>query len=366
MSEIDYPSERQVEIADILRVTKRQQTLAGILVAVLIHVLLGFVLALIVLPQFAPAPPELIISAPKAEMVQQPQKKTLNKFQRPERPSAPSSSAAKVIAASVTSPLAVPVVEATVDDALLGAGFGDGLGFGQGLGIGGPGGGGITFFGNKADGDRVAFVVDVSASMSNEQLALMKSELTRSLNGLPPGTQYQVIFFSGPVWFANQKIEGKGRNEVIVRGNRGKKLIWKSESGAAGGFEFGDGKEALPVEPWISANPSNLRRTIKHVEAARKSFGTSWLQPLRMALSMDPKPDIVYFMTDGAVRNAAEDVKLVTRLNRRGKSKTKIFTTAMMQPQAADHLYELAKKNGGEFSIVKADGSMVIGRDALK
>ena len=63
MSEIDYPSERQVEIADILRVTKRQQTLAGILVAVLIHVLLGFVLALIVLPQLAPAPPELIISA---------------------------------------------------------------------------------------------------------------------------------------------------------------------------------------------------------------------------------------------------------------------------------------------------------------
>ena len=366
MSEIDHPNARQLEMAAILQASKRQQSLAGVLVAVLFHVLLGGILAFIVLPQLAPAPPELIVSAPKSEQSQVPEKKTLNKFQRPERPSQPSSSAAKVIAASVSSPLAVPVVETTLDDALLGADFGEGLGFGHGLGTGGPGGGGLTFFGNKADGDRVAFAVDVSASMSNEQLALMKSELTRSLNGLPPGTQYQVIFFSGPVWFANQKFEKKGRDEVIIGGQRGKKLVWKSPEGSADGFVFGDGKEPLPVESWISANPSNIRRTVKHVESVGKSFGTSWRQPLRMALSMDPKPDTVYFMTDGNVRNAGEEVKLITRLNRRGKSKAKIFTTAMMQPQAADHLYDLAKKNGGEFSIVKADGSVVTGRDALK
>ena len=365
MSKIEHPNARQEEMAAILQASKRQQTLAGLLVAVLVHVLLVSVLAFMVLPQLTPPEPDLIVSAPRAEMAQVLQKKTITTWQQPDRPSRPSSSAAKVVAALVSSPIAVPVVETTLDDALLGVGFGEGIGFGQGLGMGGPGGG-MTFFGNKADGDRVAFAVDVSASMTNEQLALMKTELIRSLKGLRPGSQYQVIFFSGPVWFAHQKIESKGRGEVIVSGQRGKKLVWKSPTGSAGGFEFGDGKEPLPVESWSSTNPSNVSRTIQHVEAVKKSFGTSWRQPLRMALSMEPKPDIVYFMTDGAVRDAEAEVKLVTRLNRRGKVKTKIFTTAMMEPKAAEHLYGLAKKNGGEFSIVRADGRVLTGRDALK
>ena len=359
---------RAEEIAEILKAAKRQQTMAGFVVAALVHAILIGALTMLVLPRLAPSEPEVIMAVAAKPIEQAPQQKSLTHLNRPERPSAPSSSAAKVISAAAVSPITVPVIEETFDDVLLGVDLGDGIGFGQGLGTGAAGSGlGMKFFGNKADGKRVAFVVDMSGSMSNEQLTLMKSELIRSLKGLPPGTQYQVIFFSGPVWFANQKVSSKGRNQATVIGHRGKKLVWRSEDGRAGGFEFGDGKEPLPVEPWKIASPSNVRRTIKHIEDAKKSFGTSWRQPLRMALSMNPKPDVIYFMTDGVVRNAEEDIKLVSRLNRRGnKTKTQIFTTAMMEPKAAKQLYELAKKNGGEFSIVNADGSVVTGRDALK
>jgi hypothetical protein len=208
-------------------------------------------------------------------------------------------------------------------------------------------------------------VVDVSASMSAAQFRLMKSELTKALEGLPSRTQYQVIFFSGPVWFAEQAVDREGRNRAVVHGHRGKKLVWESEEGRADGFAFVGGDEAMPVQPWRKANPSQIRQTVRAVEAVQKSYGTSWRQPLRMALSMDPKPEVIYFMTDGAVRDAAGAVKEISRWNRRGPKKAAIFTTAMMEPRAAEQLHELARKNGGTFSKVLEDGSVVTGKDAL-
>ncbi len=251
-----------------------------------------------------------------------------------------------------------------MENGLIGVGT-DGAGFGSGFAVGGGAGLGGSFFGNKADGKHIAFVVDVSASMSNQQLQLMKDELTRSLRGLPSGTSYQVIFFSGPVWFAEQEIAFEGRTRAIVKGPGGKKLVWESQSGASG-FQFGNGRQALPVQPWRLAKPGTLSQSIRSVESVRRSFGTTWRQPLRMALTMDPKPEVIYFMTDGVVNKADEDVREITRLNRRGAGKAKIFTTAMMQPKAAKQLYELADNNGGSFSIVRADGSVVTGKDALR
>lgn len=249
---------------------------------------------------------------------------------------------------------------------MLGMDLGEGVGFGAGLGMGGPGTGlGTSFFGNQAKGKHVVFVVDVSASMSGEQFSLMKSELTRSLEGLPRASKYQVIFFSGPVWFAGQTINHEGRDRAVVSGHRGKKLVWENDGGASG-FRFEDGKQAMPVEPWLSVSSSSIRQTKREVKQIQRSFGTSWHLPMEMALSMDPKPDTVYFMTDGTVNNAESAVRDITKRNRRGGKKANIFTTAMMQPQAAEQLFELAKKNGGSFSKVLSDGSVVTGKDALE
>ena len=353
------------EVKAMVKASRRRQSLAGGAGALLLHLVVGFILTVLVLTSVRETPPTLVITGSPQEQTPVLPKRTINHLSNWQRPSA-SSSAAEVIAASALPTVAIPHIEHPAHDALLGIDLGEGAGFGAGLGLGGAGAGsGMTaFFGNKSDGKHIAFAVDVSDSMSSRQLQLMKTELTRALEGLPPGTKYQVIFFSGPVWFAGQKISRSGRDRAVVFGHRGKKLVWVSEDGRADRFVYADGKQPLPTEPWRTASPSNIRQTTREVTKVKKSFGTSWQQPLGMALSMNPKPDVIYFMTDGNVRDAATEVKEVSRMNRRGKKRAKIFTTAMMEPRAAKQLLELARKNGGSFSKVLEDGSVVTVGDA--
>lgn len=350
----------------LVKEARRRQTVTGLVVALIIHGLLGLGLALFALPLLPPKEPSLIVAAPTIPSTTPHPERTVTPLASPERPAAPSSAANAVVTANRVTPVAVPQIEEMADMAVLGINLGEGVGFGAGLGSGaGLGLGSTTFFGNQSDGNRIAFVVDVSASMSNDQFTLMKAELTRSLMGLSPGTRYQVIFFSGPVWFAGQRVNREGRHRAVIDGPRGKKLVWESADGSADGFRFADGQQPLPAEPWRTASPGSIRQTTRDVDAVGKSFGTSWHMPLQMALSMDPKPDVIYFMTDGAVRDAATAVKDISQWNRRGGKKAKIFTTAMMEPKAAEQLYELARKNGGSFSKVLKDGTIVSGRKAL-
>jgi hypothetical protein len=55
----------------------------------------------------------------------------------------------------------------------------------------------------------------------------------------------------------------------------------------------------------------------------------------------------------------------VTASNAKGKPAT-IHTTAMMEPAAAKELDELARRNGGKFTIVNADGKVTKGEDFFK
>ncbi|MGY8689293.1 MAG: hypothetical protein ACKVHP_16355, partial [Verrucomicrobiales bacterium] len=305
------------------------------------HAVLIGILAALAFPLAEKPPPSLIISAAPTARPDAPQKRTLSHVHDPQRPLAPSSAAAKVITANAMSNIDVPQIDVLVDTAVLGLDIGEGVGFGAGLGFGGAGAGlGTSFFGNKANGEHVAFVVDVSASMSGEQFKLMKSELTRALDGLPRGSKYQVIFFSGPVWFAGQRIKHEGRTRAVVSGQGGKDLVWEN-AGGADGFVFADGKQPMPVEPWLSTNSNFIRKTRIEVKQIDRSYGITWHLPMDMVLSMHPKPDIVYFMTDGTVNNADEAVRNISKMNRRGGKKSKIFTTAMMEPKAADQLFEL-------------------------
>ncbi len=235
--------------------------------------------------------------------------------------------------------------------------FGIGAGFGEGSGFGGPGGGGgsVGFFGSNSTAERVAFIIDVSQSLNNEQFDLIKSELTKSLERLSGSTQYQVIFFSGPAWFAADDQTGKGRGTRTVT-HGGKKYLWETRGGAHQYFLKGD--KELYTAPWISVSKANVARTLRRVEEVDRSYGTDWRHPLRMALSLNPKPDVVYFLTDGAVSNGQQAVDETLKLNRRGGRPAKINTIVMMQPRAEDLLGELADKTGGEFTVVKADGSV--------
>lgn len=125
-----------------LQAQRRNSTLSSIAISLLIVVLLALVLAFYFLDPLLRTTPTIVSyssSINDDETLQE--KKMTNAVER--KPSAPSSSMAKVIAANTTSPTAVPVPEINVPEPS--TDFGNGDDFGDGWGNGGDGGGGGGF-----------------------------------------------------------------------------------------------------------------------------------------------------------------------------------------------------------------------------
>lgn len=124
---------------------RRNSTISSIVIAVLVVTLVLLVLGFVFMKPFFKETPVIVTynaSIPAEEVVET--KKVSTNTQQ--KPSAPSSSSAKVIAANTTSNLAVPVPEVDVPNPS--TDFGNGDDFGDGWGTGGDGGGGGGGFGS--------------------------------------------------------------------------------------------------------------------------------------------------------------------------------------------------------------------------
>ena len=345
----------EIDPTILSQVKERKNTGAkgvSLLVAIGLNALVMILLAWWTIMSFTEEEIELIVESGPADSVTKVDKKQFQQKQRTKPTPASGSQAPPLITSAVSDPNAVFVVETNAEtDAF---GIGEGWGKGAGFGSGGAGGGSVGFFGSRSTAQRVVFCVDASASLSTQQFSMIKRELNKSLKKLASSIQYQVIFFSGPAWFAEDDHSGSNKSHVVK--HDGKKYEWKTKGGASAFYIVGD--KELYTADWLPATSSNLAKTRARVEAESKSYGTDWRHPLRMALQMKPKPDVVYFLTDGAVGNGQQAVDQVLKINNRGK-KAKINTIAMMLPKrGADLLGELAKKTGGEFTVVMADGSI--------
>lgn len=242
---------------------------------------------------------------------------------------------------------------------LSGGGFGTsgiGKGFGSGLGFGGK----ISFMGNSGVGRHIVFAVDVSASMSAtgdsgtgqriSRMQLLKNELVKTISRLPPSTFYQVLYFSDFAWPHN---EIDSRNLAVFD-----KYRWTITPDKTG--------TRIPKFGYLLANPTNVARSIELIKDADNPGGTNWGSGLCMALSGYPKPDIIFFMTDGVKLDSEGWVDAVSAFNLKGGKRSIIHTTAMMEPDAALELDQLAKRNGGNFTIVTAKGFTVTGDEYFK
>ena len=239
------------------------------------------------------------------------------------------------------------------------SGFGDGVGGGFGTGAGGGTGGGVSFFGLQTVAEKVVFVVDFSASMKGKRDELMRKELAKSLSALPPQVDYQVICFSGPCWFIMDKLN-YGKPSTTARGKYGSKT-WKQTGKGAGDWAPVNG---FPKGKYLEAGTRfEVSRDVKDVPL---SWGTSWDLPLKTALNMQPKPDIIYFMTDGAVGNWQKATKEVTALNKKGAKFSEINCIALMEPKAAQGLAQLARQNRGKFNLFLSETKTVDGFAWLK
>lgn len=127
------------EAAERLRAQKRNSTLSSLLISILTMVLVGLILGLLALKAVTIEQPDIVTYTASSSTDDSLETKEINPtIQR--KPSAPSSSMAKVIAANTASPTAIPVPD--IDTPVPSADFGDGNDFGAGWGSGGEGGGG--------------------------------------------------------------------------------------------------------------------------------------------------------------------------------------------------------------------------------
>lgn len=195
-------------------------------------------------------------------------------------------------------------------DGLGGAGgdIGDGAGIGDGVG-GGVGNGTATFFGVEASGTRFAYVVDVSGSMQGPKLSALKMELVESIDSLIEHMQ----FFASPFSSDGQLL-----------GNKDK---WT---------------------PSTDAGKKWAREQIKDLQAYG---GTNPIPSFQKVFELKPRPDAIYFMTDGLF---AEDVgRLVSNMNKRGK-KVAIHCIAfdIQEKAVEDAMKAIATESGGRYVAV--------------
>ena len=241
-------------------------------------------------------------------------------------------------------------------------GFGHGTGAGNGFGAGMTGGlggsaGAVTFFRQEIRAQRVAYVIDYSGSMHGKREKLMRGELAKSVSQLSPLMQFQLIFFSGPVWFAGDHVKMAENHRSATVTSGGTTYEWESSKESPGAWEP-KGRKPRPV--WIDARRDALEKAGQQIAETPLVYGTYWIAPLEMALAMEPAPDLIFFMTDG-ISASGKDPEAIKAISHRAKSrKTIINTIAMMEPQAEESMKALAHSTGGQFSIIRQDGTVEV------
>lgn len=336
----------------------RNSKISAILVAVAFHLVIAalLILAKVALPPNKP--PQIIGTAAPNENADDLENVKMEKQQV--QPTAQSASTQmQVTTAFSTSSFAVPEFDSTTmtfEPLGMGDSFGPSMSF-----EGDDSGSMVSFFGSKTSATKVVFVVDASASMKatgktgKTKFSLMQEELKRTVKSLPPGVEFQILFFSGPSWWVGEYDKKKFKED------------WTQHASGKNFWEFqGGDPDDWPEVKYIKATPSKLRKVAEEIDNTKMEFGTDWRDPLKMAMNMEP--DVIYFMTDGAVGKHPDKKPVVDDVLdfNRTKSRAKINSICFMVLKAYENLKELADKTRGEFTLVTEEGEILRGRDVEK
>ena len=290
-------------------------------------------------------PPVVDTEFPDAD----PTSKTLKKPSSSPQPASSLSAIASVITVSTSTPLNIKntdIATNTESDT-----FGDMGDIGEVFVLDGDG---VDFF-VPVQGKRIAYVIDYSASMIGKRDEIMRDELTRSLETMPMGREYSLIFFAGPVWSAGDTVSTRSSKnsrkatEIQYENTDTKVDLTKGNAVA---------KMRNSFEPhWVSATSSNINKSIQQVKSSPLIWGTRWDLPLEFAINMSPKPDAIIFMTDGATDNAK---KVAREYGEKAAAKgITINTVALLEPKAKEGMKILADKTGGTAISVLDGGNKI-------
>lgn len=285
-------------------------SVAGLGLSILVHIVLAIVAALIIVDRphgsAGASALEVDLAVVTDSELRELQEQALN------------ADAIELADLTVDTPIDLSLFEpASIDDASLtevdlggpgpigGAG---GEGVAPDMVITGGGGGGASFFGVEAQGSRFAYIVDVSASMSGAKIEAMRMELIDSVNNLYERTSFIVFFYS---------------DRLAVLGGKAR---------------------------WLDTNDKNRQWAGREIRAVSAFGGTNPLPAFEMALAMKPRPDAIYFMTDGIFDPAAAGI--IAELNSRGGGVTPIHCISFVSREAESMLRKMARDSDGTYTHV--------------
>jgi hypothetical protein len=198
----------------------------------------------------------------------------------------------------------------------------------------------INFFGIVGGGKHIVFILDCSPSMQGVREGIMRREAARIIEELTPGTDFAVIFFGGLAWAAGQKPDLNN---------------WVQSAGSWQSFRPKDWN-ALPKVKYRKASYSTKSSMISEIRTTPLIEGTIYDCPVYMALSMDPIPDTIFFMTDGEcdVERGIDSLrKMVDQLTAAGK-RVPVMHTVGLEVYFSDQLEQMAELMGGECRFLTA------------
>jgi hypothetical protein len=190
-------------------------------------------------------------------------------------------------------------------------GAGEGLGDGAGLGAN-VGGGGASFFGVEARGSRFAYIVDVSGSMGVDRLAALQHELTRSVDGLLEQSSFAVIFYA---------------SESRILGGRIK---------------------------WMRANQQHKTLADREIRALTSGGGTQPDKAFDIVFNLRPRPDAIYFMTDGEFQSGV--AAKIAHLNESRGQVTPVHCISFVERTSERLLRSIAAQSGGTYTHIPGPG----------
>lgn len=187
--------------------------------------------------------------------------------------------------------------------------IGPGLGSGTGAG-GGGGGGGASFFGVEAAGNRFAYIVDVSGSMSvGGKIEALRAELQKSVSDMLQNSTFIIVPFS-------------------------------SESQVLGG-----------KTQWTEATDRNKALASRNIEALKADGGTEPTLAFQIVFSLRPRPDAIYFMTDGEFSaNVPDEVAIAN------SARVPIHCLCLVSQGSEGMMKLIASRSGGTYTFLPGPG----------
>ncbi len=206
-------------------------------------------------------------------------------------------------------------------------------------GSGMPMKGTTQFMGQKGEGERIAFVIDYSKSMKKLQLDVMKYELYSAIQKIGETGLVSILFFSGPVWRPDQDAEDATKR-------------WTGSNGE--GWRVKDGEEGANPQ-WFLPNRNNLAAIQRMIYTTPTTYGTDWYPPMKLALETNPRPDVIFFMTDGSSPRGSID-RTLEMIDQIPPGSVQINTVALgLSEDKADPLKQIAEKTGGHFRLYTSE-----------